>query len=60
MNEIPAEESVAMFFEMCDFYLRNYLEVEKERYPGKGYKEILLEMYERREKLKIGRNKIDD
>ena len=50
MNRLPQEDSVNLFFEMCDFFINNYIKAEKERFPNKPIREILLDMYKYREK----------
>ena len=51
MNKIPQEVSIKLFFEMCDFFINNYIKTEKERFPNKPIREIVLDMYKKREKL---------
>ncbi|KKN58059.1 hypothetical protein LCGC14_0555750 [marine sediment metagenome] len=45
MNRIPAEASISLFFELCNFNLNNYIKIEKERYPDKSIKDIIIKMY---------------
>jgi hypothetical protein len=56
MNRTPPEDAVKIFFEICDIGINNYIRIEKERFPNKSIKEIVLEMHNIREKTKtIGR-----
>lgn len=48
----PLRKLEKLFIEMYDFGLMNYLKIEKERHPLKSRKEIIIEMYKLREKLK--------
>ena len=50
INKISQEDSLNLFFEMCDFFLNNYIKTEKERFPNKPIREILLDMYKNHEK----------
>ncbi len=60
MNKTPTEDAVKIFFEICDFGINNYIRIEKERFPNKSIKEIVLEMHKFREKKKIiGRKNIN-
>ena len=43
MKKIPNETSISLFFELCNFNLNNYIKTEKERYPNKSVKEIIIE-----------------
>jgi len=52
MNKTPTEDAVKIFFEICDLGINNYIRVEKERFPNKSIKEIVLEMHKSREKIK--------
>ena len=51
MNKIPRDVSIKLFFEMCDFFLNRYIEVEKERFPKKDVRNILIDMYKNHEKI---------
>jgi len=56
MNKTPTEDAVKIFFEICDLGINNYIRIEKERFPNKSIKEIVLEMHQYYEKKKqIGR-----
>jgi len=58
MNRTPTEDAVKIFFEICDLGINNYIRIEKERFPNKSIKEIVLEMHNIHEKTKtIGRKK---
>ncbi len=52
----PVEILEKMLVELHDFYIQNYMKTEREKHPEKSRKEILIEMYQLREKLK-GRKK---
>lgn len=56
MNKIPEEDSIKLFFELCDFCFHNYIRVERERYPNKSIKEIIINMNKSHEKVN-GRRK---
>ena len=49
MKKIPIETSISLFFELCNFNLNNYIKTERERYPNKTLKEIVIAMH----KIKI-------
>ena len=51
MNKLPQDVSIRIFFEMCDFFLNNYIKTEKERFPNKTIREILINMYKTHEKM---------
>ena len=57
MNRIPTQESIQIFFELCNFNLNNYISIEKKRNPNKSTKDIIIKMYEMHKKLK-GRKRI--
>jgi len=52
MNKIPVEDSISLFFEMCNINLENYIIVEKQRFPTKSTKEIILNMHKKRDTIK--------
>jgi len=52
MNKTPTKDAVKIFFEICDLGINNYIRIEKERFPNKSIKEIVLEMHKFREKIK--------
>jgi len=52
MNKTPTEDAVKIFFEICDLGINNYIRIEKERFPNKSIKEIVLEMHQYHEKKK--------
>ena len=52
MKKIPAEASISLFFELCNFNLNNYIKIEKERYPNKSIKDIIINMYKVNNKIK--------
>jgi len=59
MNKTPTEDAVKIFFEICDLGINNYIRIEKERFPNKSTKEIVLEMHNIHEKKKTrGRKNI--
>ena len=45
-----------MLVELHDYFVDNYIKVEKENHPEKSTREIIIDMYKLREKLK-GREK---
>jgi len=51
-EETPLEDLEKLFVELYDFGLENYIKTERERHPQKSEKEIIIEMYQLREKLK--------
>ena len=55
-NRTSIEILEKMLVELHDFYVQNYIKTENEKYPEKSRKEIIIEMYQLREKLK-GRKK---
>ena len=59
MNKLSPEESLHIFFQLCNFNLNNYYFIEKKRFPNKSKKAIFLEMHEMHEKLK-GTKRIHD
>ncbi|TKJ21806.1 MAG: hypothetical protein CEE43_08945 [Promethearchaeota archaeon Loki_b32] len=52
MKKIPTEASISLFFELCNFNLNNYINIEKERYPNKSIKDIIIKMFKINEKMK--------
>jgi len=52
MKKIPIETSISLFFELCNFNLNNYIKTEKERYPNKSIKDIVIRMYKVNKKIK--------
>jgi len=52
MKKIPIEISISLFFELCNFNLNNYIKTEKERYPHKSIKDIIIEMIKINKKIK--------
>ncbi len=55
MKRNPPEVSVKIFFNLSNFGINNYIKTERERFPNKKIKEIIIDMYEFHEKLKSGR-----
>jgi len=51
MKRIPIETSISLFFELCNFNLNNYIKTEKERYPNKSIKDIVIKMYKINKKI---------
>ncbi len=51
MKKTPQDVSIKIFFEMCDFFINNYIKIEKERFPDKSIREIIINMYKNREKI---------
>ncbi len=54
MKKIPIETSISLFFELCNFNLNNYIKTERERYPHKSIKEIIIETIKINKKIKRG------
>ncbi|MHA1191436.1 MAG: hypothetical protein ACTSP9_03975 [Promethearchaeota archaeon] len=58
MNKTPIRDRVNIFFELCDFGINSYIKTEKERFPNKSIKEIILEMHKFHDKMRtLGRKK---
>jgi len=57
MKRTPTKKSVKIFFELCNFGIKNYIETEMKRFPNKELKEIIIEMNEFNEKMKLRRKK---
>ena len=58
MNRTPTRDNVNIFFEICDLGINSYIKTEKERFPNKPIKEIILEMNKFHDKMRtIGRKK---
>ncbi len=51
-NKTPIEYLEKMFVEMYDFNLQYYIDTERKLHPKKSRKEILIEMYKLKERLK--------
>jgi len=56
MKKTPLKKLEKMFIEMYDYGVQDYIRTEKLIHPNKSDKEIIIEMYKLREKLK-GRKK---
>jgi len=52
MKKIPVDTSISLFFELCNFNLNNYIKTERERFPSKSIKEIIMSMYKFNKKIK--------
>jgi len=52
MKKIPVETSISLFFELCNLNLNNYIKIEKERYPNKSIKDIIINMHKVNKKIK--------
>ena len=52
MKKLPDEASISLFFELCNFNLNNYIKTEKERYPNKSVKEIIIQSIKINKKIK--------
>jgi hypothetical protein len=52
MNKIPKEKSLQLFFELCDIFIKNYIKTEKERFPNKSIRDIIIDMHKKHEKIK--------
>lgn len=59
MKKTPLKDLESMFLELYELGLKEYIRVEKERFPGKSRKEIIIEMYKLHDKLR-GRKKSDE
>lgn len=55
MKRTPSKELVKVFFELCNFGIKNYVETEMKRFPNKNIKEIIIDMNKFNEKMKLGR-----
>ena len=56
MKKTPLNDLENMLIEIYDYGIKDYIRTEREMHPNKSRKEILIEMYKLREKLK-GRKK---
>ncbi|HEY0090310.1 MAG TPA: hypothetical protein VGB37_15785 [Candidatus Lokiarchaeia archaeon] len=52
MKRTPLEDLEEIFLEMYELGLKDYIRVEKKRYPNKTRKEIILDMYKLHDKIK--------
>ena len=52
MKRTPLKELEKMSVEMFEYGVRDYIRTEREMHPNKSKKEIIIEMYKLREKLK--------
>jgi hypothetical protein len=48
----PLKDLESIFLEMYEFGLKSYIRVEKERFPKKSRKEIIIDMYKLHDKLR--------
>ncbi len=55
-KKTPLKDLENMLIEIYDYGIKDYIRTEREMHPDKSRKEILIEMYKLREKLK-GRKK---
>lgn len=55
-KKTPLKDLENMLIEIYDYGIKDYIRTEREMHPNKSRKEILIEMYKLREKLK-GRKK---
>ena len=55
MKRTPLKKLVKVFFELCNFGIKNYVETEMKRFPNKSIKEIIIDMNRFNEKMKLGR-----
>jgi len=55
-QKTPLKDLENMLIEIYDYGINDYIRTEREMHPNKSRKEILIEMYKLREKLK-GRKK---
>jgi hypothetical protein len=58
-KKTPQKVLEQIFMEIYEEGIKKYIETERERFPNKSRKQILIEMYELKEKLK-GRKKKDE
>lgn len=56
MKRTPIENLEKIFLELCELGLQEYLSTEKQRFPNKSRKEIIIKMYKIHDKLR-GRRK---
>jgi hypothetical protein len=56
MKKTDLKKIESIFLEVYELGLQYYIQKETERYPEKSYKEIILDMYQFRDKLR-GRKK---
>ena len=52
MKNTPLEDLETMFLELNNYGLQELIRIEKEKYPDKTRKEIILDMYKLHDKLK--------
>jgi len=57
MTKTPLKDLEKMFIEVYDFGIQDYIKYEKEMQPDKSDKEIIINMYKIREKIKGRKNK---
>ena len=55
IKRIPQEKLTAFFFEMCDWGINLYIQVEKEKALKKTKTEIMREYYQRKIEMKVRR-----
>jgi len=58
MKKTPLKDLESIFLELYEFGLKQYIRVEKERFPEKSRKEIIIDMYKLHDKLR-GRKESD-
>jgi len=52
IDRVPIEDTINLFFEICDLNLNNYIDIEQKRFPEKSIKKIIIEMHRKRINLK--------
>jgi len=50
-NRTPLDKLVGIFFEMCDIGRELYVQAEREKFPNKSRKEIILDYYRMQSQL---------
>jgi hypothetical protein len=56
MNKTALKKVESLFLELYELGLQEYLRREKEKYPNKSHKEIIIQMYQFHDKIR-GRKK---
>ena len=56
MKKTPLENLEKIFLEIYDYGIKDYIRIEKKRYPKKSRKKIIIDMYKFHDKIR-GRKK---
>ena len=56
MNKTDLKKVESLFLELYELGLQDYLRIEKEKYPEKSHKEIIIQMYQFHDKLRGKKN----